>query len=1027
MKRCHNRVEKLISEVDSMVNINRPYRTEVVDELKDVKKIIVAKMNKPSLVTDNGSDLDPDYKESEDDDDNDDNEYNKNNDNNDDDNDDYDDDDDDDKKSHFSIGRALRNSLTNALSNGVEAAFLNKINESLKPIVEKIKELRKINGNEDVASDFNNHCKDMRVPGKYDILKMEHVMYEEKKDLLDLLDIYENCECCTIENLKDKKEMRDQLNFRFRNLRNIRGKSQREKYKRSREAADISYREILRNENITDDEAAHLIQRVNIERKNLSDNYDSGVVSLKRARYELVNGGHEESMRIDLYKKIKESSMPDQYKKKLYFMLSSSGEDEYKPIEFVKLAVQLPFNKIQYDVPNTMAQMYSKFKYVLDQQLYGMDKIKEELITSVCCKLFTNDAKFKAIALVGPAGTGKSTIARAIATVFNIPFQQLSMSAISNGSDLSGHNYTYTGSQPGRIAKALMDMKCNNGVVFLDELDKVNDSPHDSVQNVLMNILDSSQNNEFVDNYFQDFKIDLSNILFVCSLNNANKLNYILSDRIKLIQVNGYSQDEKVEICKIMIGKIMNQLQLNDIYFNDDVIRYLIKKDDEINKLSGEENTGVRGVESIIKHILERLKVLVSTIDRPLSSVSYLIQNFQLPYHLNNNDVNLLLLNYGVSGRGRMDVLEKVNNSLIPLEGKQKLREMLANTSEYDGEYHKVMDFISQALKIPFNKIKYNIPDSVSELYHKFKNLLDKELYGMEKVKEELITSICCKVSKDDVKYKAIALAGPPGTGKTTIARSIAKVFNVPFEQISMNSISHGSDLTGHSYTYSGSQPGRLTKALMKMKCNNGVLFLDEIDKIYADQEGNHQRDGINDALMSILDSSQNYEFSDNYFQDFKIDLSNLLIVCSLNDIHKLDKIIVDRIKVIKVKGYELHEKREITKNMIKKTAQEFDIDLNNIRFSDHAIAHIIHKAEEHERNLGKMKHEGVRAIESAIKHIMERFKILIDTIDIPLSHISYRLDGFNLPYTVTQDSIEKLLKNFMADDEMADVRHMYM
>ena len=293
-----------------------------------------------------------------------------------------------------------------------------------------------------------------------------------------------------------------------------------------------------------------------------------------------------------------------------------------------------------------------------------------------------------------------------------------------------------------------------------------------------MNIFDTTQNIEFIDNYFQDFKIDLSNLIIICSLNDSSKLGYVMSDRIKLIQVSGYTEKEKVEICKRIIGKQTVQLEIKDIHISNDMIRYLIKKDDDVNKLNSCENSGVRGLESIIKHILERLKILYLSRNKQLN-VSYNICDFDVPYNLNEKDTDILLESYGTIGKGRTDILEKINLSKLPNESKQSLRTMLSNSSIHDSDNNKVIEYIQRVLTLPFNKVIYNI-SPISELYTRFKILLDKNLYGMDNVKEELITSICCKINKNTIKYKAIALVGPPGTGKTTIARTIATVFNIP-------------------------------------------------------------------------------------------------------------------------------------------------------------------------------------------------------------------------------------------------------
>lgn len=893
-------------------------------------------------------------------------------------------------------------------------------------VVEEVNDLKIIEQlGKNSIEEFKQYNEESKLPSAKDIFALEFVPYEEKKEIMDLLKIYHD-----LFSVKEKLSLQDQINFRYRNLLSIKNSPEkyRRKYKRARQIDYLNYTDFINLPNISDDDLNHLIKEANDAMENKCHDYMAGVKAFKKLKYEIENDAYSAPNGFSVLRKIADSDLPKIYKEKLYSMIGDMDHDSLssEKLDFINSAIKIPFNKTKYTIPKNFKTFCRKFRNILDEELYGMNKIKEDLITSISCKAYTSNSKYKAICLLGPPGTGKTTIARTIAQAFSIPFEQISMNTVSTGSDLTGHNYTYVGSQPGMITKALINMKCNNGVLFLDEIDKVNNDWHDSAVNTLINILDFSQNHEFVDNYFQDFKIDLSNLLIVCSANNAQNLGYILSDRIKLIYVPGYTKEEKINICHKISEKIFNELELDSgkIIIPDEIFSYLIDKDDEFNKSAGDcEKSGVRGLEHLLKHIIERIKILC--FDKNMTDMSYHIPNFKLPYTLNIDHIDKFLLNYGVIGKGRMDIVEKINNSLLVKDNKQELRSMLANTNEQDShDYPKIMNFINQALSLPFNKIKYDIPQSTKDLYLKFKNLLDQKLFGMDNAKEELITTLCCKFKNQNSKYKAIALVGPPGTGKTTIARTIADVFSVPFEQISMNTVSKGSDLTGHNYTYIGSQPGMIAKALIKMKCNNGVLFLDEIDKINS----NGSDDAYN-TLMSILDFSQNNEFTDNYFQNIKIDLSNLFIVCSLNDTAKLDKILADRIKFIHIEGYTKEEKIQIGFNMINKILNEFDIPKDNIIVTNDILKYLIKEVEENEKLLGKFEHGGVRGLESALKHIFERLRILIDTIGEDMNNkISYIIKDFSLPYILKTNDVDTLLKNFKTKDERCDiVKNMFL
>jgi ATP-dependent Lon protease len=896
--------------------------------------------------------------------------------------------------------------------------------DNIKSIEEEYIFLKEINKDKKLASDYNKYCNSDDIPSIDDIIKIKHISFSEKKYLIDMINMYNEIEPHHYDDYREKLSMRDEIIFKYTNIISIKKKEDKEKYKRAREINIPTYNEILADKEISDEGANYLIDKLNKTTGSIGFNFDEGMRKLKKFRTELDMKGDFMQSEMDIIKKLHISQLPKDYKSKLHQKLSQSDEfDKPKIMELVSQAISLPYNKKIYDIPKKMDDFCVKFKKILDEELYGLSKVKEEIITSICCKVYTSNSKHKAIALVGPPGTGKTSIARAVSRIFNIPFEQISMNTVSSGSDLTGHNYTYVGSQPGRIAKALMNMKCNNGVLFLDEIDKVNNNSSDSAVNTLMNICDFTQNTEFTDNYFGELKIDLSNLFIICSLNDITKMNYVLTDRIKLIQINGYTTEEKFEIAKKIISKTLKELELkdNDINISDEIIKFIIIKDNEINSMSNDcDSSGVRGIENIIKHILERLKIMSNSTNKEMS---YYIHNLKLPYSLTLDDCKLLLMNYGTTGKGQMDILESINNSNLPAINKQELRLNLANTNDKSHDYGKVIEFIKQAVKLPFNKKNYDMPQSTTELYFKFKKTLDNELFGMEKVKEELITTLCCKFKTPSSKNKVIALVGSPGTGKTTIARSIAKVFDLPFEQISVNSLENSSDLTGHNYTYVGSQPGRIAKCLIKMGCNNGVLFLDEIDKLSS------KKKDIEDALMNILDYSQNNEFTDNYFQNIKLNLSNLTLVCSLNNISKLDTVLADRVKFIHVDDYTLDEKINIGKNMKNKIMSDLNIIASDILISNQTMKYIIKLVEENENRIGKLDHGGVRSLESILRHIFERTKILIDMKkeNCDFKNITFNLDRFNLPHDMTQSDIDILTKNYMAKKDEISLNHMYL
>lgn len=627
IKRYLNDINKMINEVKTLTNINSKYKSYIVMELEQIKKTIsdqieIFKQKKLNINDNDNETSDSDVDDESNASVQDKNEIIENN---------------------TLLNTTIQNNIMNAIKQKTENAFVKQIKPLINAMKLKVNETKNINKNKNMHDDFNKYCKDCILPSRLQILGLKHASYMEKKQLLDMKVKF-------FEAQGDEKiKLRDAINFRFRNLKNIKTKKHAEKYKRGREFTDISYKDVLDNQMINDDETAHLIKRINTEHDMLNENFDSSILTLKQVKYEIINGEweHTDASQNSLSKKINESMIPESCKKKLICMLKSTETDVPKTIEYINYALKIPFNKIEYSIPDSTNVLYKKFKTILDETLYGMEKVKEELITTICCR-FNKNIKYNAIGLMGPPGVGKTTIGRSIAKVFNAPFEQISMNSVSNGVDLTGNNFAFIGAQPGRITKALIRMKCINGVLFLDEIDKTNGNSDDSVSNALMNILDFGQNNEYVDNYFPDFKIDLSNLLIICSFNNIEKIDKIIADRIKIIKIEGYTQNEKIEISKLMIKKCMNDFTMSDeIIFTNDIIKYIINKCDEYDRNLGcDDNHGVRSVERAIKHIIERIKILINTIDNPIDDISYKLKNFSLPYTLTQNSIDILLKNF---------------------------------------------------------------------------------------------------------------------------------------------------------------------------------------------------------------------------------------------------------------------------------------------------------------------------------------------------------------------------------------------
>lgn len=288
------------------------------------------------------------------------------------------------------------------------------------------------------------------------------------------------------------------------------------------------------------------------------------------------------------------------------------------------------------------------------------------------------------------------------------------------------------------------------------------------------------------------------------------------------------------------------------------------------------------------------------------------------------------------------EVKEKVEYELSRLK--------LSNSS--DG--NNIRSYLDWVVALPWNKATKDSFD-----IEKASGILDEEHYGLEEVKERILEYLAVKQYTKSLKGPILCLVGPPGVGKSSIAKSIAKSINKKFVRISLGGIRDEAEIRGHRRTYIGAMPGRLVYALKEAKVNNPLILLDEIDKLSADYKGNPA-----DALLEVLDQNQNKEFRDSYME-VPIDLSNVLFITTANSLDTIPRALLDRMEIIQVSGYTYEEKVHIAKNhLIKKAMEEYGVDENIMKISDNTIKEIVN---------GYTKESGVRSLERQINKVIRK------------------------------------------------------
>ena len=263
-------------------------------------------------------------------------------------------------------------------------------------------------------------------------------------------------------------------------------------------------------------------------------------------------------------------------------------------------------------------------------------------------------------------------------------------------------------------------------------------------------------------------------------------------------------------------------------------------------------------------------------------------------------------------------------------------------------------NYIDVCLSLPWGKFSEEKLD-VSAAQKK----LDQDHYGMEKVKERILEFVAVRALAPDIKGQIICLVGPPGVGKTSIARSVAEALGRKYQRISLGGVHDEADIRGHRKTYIGAMPGRITNAMKLAGVMNPLILLDEVDKLASDFRGDPTS-----ALLEVLDPEQNVSFHDHYV-DLPIDLSNVMFITTANDAARIPAPLFDRMEVINLTSYTLEEKFHISKrHLIKKQTARHGLNGNQLRFTDKSIKALID---------GYTREAGVRNLEREIASLCRK------------------------------------------------------
>ena len=261
-------------------------------------------------------------------------------------------------------------------------------------------------------------------------------------------------------------------------------------------------------------------------------------------------------------------------------------------------------------------------------------------------------------------------------------------------------------------------------------------------------------------------------------------------------------------------------------------------------------------------------------------------------------------------------------------KGAQKLERMHPSTPDYSVVYNH-LDLMLDLPWQDYTEDQYDLK--------KAKKILDKDHYGMQKVKERILEYLAVLKLKGDMKSPILCFVGPPGIGKTSLGRSIASAIGRKYVRLSLGGLHDESEIRGHRKTYIGAMPGRVLQSIRKIKSSNPVMILDEIDKVGSDFRGDPSS-----AMLEVLDPEQNHTFYDNYLE-LEYDLSKVLFIATANNVQNIQPALRDRLEIIDLSGYAVEEKMEIAKrHLVPKQKEAHGLNNMNFKIGDKILEKII-------------------------------------------------------------------------------------
>jgi len=504
-----------------------------------------------------------------------------------------------------------------------------------------------------------------------------------------------------------------------------------------------------------------------------------------------------------------------------------------------------------------------------------------------------------------------------------------------------------------------------------------------------------------------NLSVTLDNICRAININAFAVSGYYMCDvRTRLLEIEGYTDNEKHALLNVLKDKAKETVSIfsspskdlvkeinstHDISYLADLVGATVLTDSNDKYALLEEFDEYKRAElaiSLMEKEIQLIKLETSIKKKAARS----IEDHQKEYFL-REQMKVIQAELGNDSQSESEELyAQIKAKHLPKRVEEKLiKELIKyNKAPFGSPESAVLrTYLETCIEIPFEKYSKD-ETSVANA----RKILERDHYGLEKVKERILEFIAVKEMNPDIKNQIICLVGPPGVGKTSLCSSIAQALKRKYVRVSLGGVRDESDIRGHRKTYVAAMPGRIINALIECKTSNPLMVLDEIDKMTSDSRGDPAS-----AMLEVLDGEQNKSFRD-HFVEMEVDLSRCMFIATANSLDTIPKPLIDRMEIIELSSYTRLEKFHIAKNhLIPKQLKRHGLNKRMLKISDDAIYCLIdsYTAE-----------AGVRNLEREIASLCR--KAAKEIIEIGVKSVS-----------VTENNIEKYLGVMKYEAERID------